>query len=158
MAKRQCKGKTKKGTPCKAAPLKDSDFCLAHADEETRESTGFGGSQPGAGRPRQPRAIEVIRERIEQDIEQVVGPLFEALEAERGVVVGAGENATLEMVADWSVRLSAIRELLDRGYGKPRQTIAHTGVEDGPPIGVELSSDLADAAHEFLDRVRRGRG
>ena len=41
-----------------------------------------------------------------------------------------------------SARLSAIGMLLDRAYGKPRQTLEHTG-EDGGPIQVTIAGDDA---------------
>ena len=91
MSKRACHGTTKAGKPCKAAPLHDSDYCLAHTDEETRLSTGFGA--PGTGRPRNPRAVDVLKERIEAGIDEVLKPLWDALTAERAVVVGNGPGA-----------------------------------------------------------------
>lgn len=143
MAKRTCKGTTKKGTPCKARPLHDGDFCLAHADEETRESAGFGGAQEGAGRPARPRVVDVIRERIEADVEKVISVLEEALEATRPVVVGSGEHAEVEMVTDYVVRIHAARELLDRAYGKPKQQTEVTGA-DGGPVQTTTDVDIAD--------------
>ena len=41
-----------------------------------------------------------------------------------------------------SARLSAIGMLLDRAYGKPKQTLEHTG-EDGGPIQVTIAGDDA---------------
>jgi hypothetical protein len=41
-----------------------------------------------------------------------------------------------------SARLSAIGMLLDRAYGKPKQTLEHTG-EDGGPIEVTIAGDDA---------------
>jgi hypothetical protein len=49
---RSRRAKAKTGEPCRAAPLKDSDFCLAHSNEITRESTGFIAANGKAGRPR----------------------------------------------------------------------------------------------------------
>lgn len=129
-----CTATTKSGQPCKARPLKDQDTCLAHADKKTRDATGFAIT---GGRPPNPRAVDVLRERIEQDIDKVLNPLWDALDADRGVVVGNGPSAHVDYVPDFSARIAAARELLDRGYGKPKQTSEVSG-----SLGVTLA-DLA---------------
>ena len=49
------------------------------------------------------------------------------------------------------VRLSACREILDRAYGKARQSVEHTGPDSGPVIGKELSDrELARRIVFFL--------
>lgn len=122
MAKRDCKGDTRSGKPCKAAPLKGSDYCLAHADEKTRVATGFGAKDAGNGRPRKPRVVDVILARIEDKVDEVFDVLWEAAHAQRAVVVGSGPTAFVEMVPDHPTRIAAARELLDRGYGRPHQS------------------------------------
>jgi hypothetical protein len=77
--KRTCTGTTKKGAPCKAAPLKGQRTCLAHADEKTRDFTGFGGTQPGAGRPRLPRVHERMAAWMDEHLEEVFAPYREAI-------------------------------------------------------------------------------
>lgn len=52
----------------------------------------------------------------------MLAPLFDALEASRWVVVGTGPTAHVEMVEDVPVRLAAVRELLDRAYGRAHST------------------------------------
>lgn len=135
MAKRQCKGETKAGKPCKAAPLHDGEYCSAHdpnLPDETRFGSPVQAGRAGASpKPHRQRVVDVIRERIEEHIDDVLRPLFEALDADRGVVVGSGENAMLEHVPDWDARLRAVREVLDRAYGRPKQALEHTGPEGG---------------------------
>jgi hypothetical protein len=65
--------------------------------------------------------VDVIREDIERRIGSINEALREAMQAERPVVVGNGPVARMEMVPDWPTRIMAMRELLDRGYGRPRQ-------------------------------------
>ncbi|MCA1572668.1 MAG: hypothetical protein LC798_20710, partial [Chloroflexi bacterium] len=130
--KHGCTGTTRKGEPCGAWPLKDRDVCLAHSDLETRASVRFGGVQPGGGRPKNPRAVDVLRERIEQNIDRWLAPIEEALAAERGIVVGMGEDASLEFIPDHAIRLRAAAEGFDRVYGKPKQAIEQSGPEGGP--------------------------
>jgi hypothetical protein len=131
VSERACNGTNKIREPCSANPLKpgtviegvsvSGDYCRQH-DPNLPESARMGGAQPGAGRPRKPRAVDVLRERIEQDIDRVLNPLWEALEATQGVVVGTGPTATLEVVPDYRTRIAAVRELLDRGYGRAKTT------------------------------------
>ena len=120
--KRQCKGTNKAGKPCKAGPMKASDYCVIHAQDNGEIERVFGGKQPGAGRPRKPREIDVIRESIEANVGAIDRLLQEAEQAERAVVVGNGPSAELIMVPDWPTRIVAARERLDRGYGRPHQS------------------------------------
>ncbi|HWT24524.1 MAG TPA: hypothetical protein VN213_13545 [Solirubrobacteraceae bacterium] len=78
-------------------------------------------------------------------MEPVIAALIDALIAERGVVVGSGDDATVEFVADHAIRIAAARELLDRAYGKPRQATEVTG-PDGGPITLTVPTDGADRA------------
>jgi hypothetical protein len=104
--------------------------------------------------------IDVIRERIEDDMEPVISALLDALTADRGVVVGQGENATVEFVPDHDARIKAARELLDRAYGKARQALEVTG-EDGRQIELanagldlrKLSDDELEALQQLVDRA-----
>ena len=162
MAKRRCKGKTKAGRRCRAYPLGGSEFCSAH-DPLRPAETRFGdpvqaaaaGSVGGTAGKR-PRAVDVMRERLEQQMDAVLAPYFSAI-SEAVVVVKYEGNAIASNVPDLEARQRAAERVLDRVYGKPSQTIAHTGVEDGPPIALELDASVADAAHEFLNRVRQQR-
>src|SRR4051794_8466010 len=115
---RSCSGTTKKGAPCKATPRRDTGRCNAHSPKEVQESAGFGGAQEGAGRPRLPRPHEVLRERVEARVDELVEAYFDALEAEKVVVVGSGEFAEAEKHPDHALRLKAADALLDRVYGK----------------------------------------
>jgi hypothetical protein len=152
--KRKCAGTTKKGTPCRASCLTDRDTCLAHADAETRKSMQFIGGGPGSGRPKNPRAVDVLRERIEQDIDRVLNPLWDALDATSGVAVGNGPGATVEIMPDFRTRIAAARELLDRGYGKATQAVEMSGPEGGPVV-TSLITDpgLAGEARALLRRA-----
>jgi hypothetical protein len=98
--------------------MTDSDVCLAHADEKQRVSTGFG---VNGGRPRKLRAIDVLRERVEAEIDKWLKPLEDGLTAERAIVVGDGSHARLEFAPDMPVRLKAAQMALDRVYGRPAQ-------------------------------------
>lgn len=67
--------------------------------------------------------------------------LVDALEAERSIVVGGGDNAYIEQVPDVDMRVKAANAILDRVYGKPT---AYVAGEDGGPaiVAVDLASML----------------
>lgn len=87
-AKRTCKGKTKKGKPCGAAPLKpgtvldgvsvSGNFCRQH-DPDLPDSARIGGAQPGAGRPRVPTTTEVLRQIVTDHAVEILRPHFRVL-------------------------------------------------------------------------------
>jgi len=141
---KRCTSTTKRGKPCKAQPLKGTSKCISHTDREAQERVGFGGSQPGAGRPAKPKAIDMLRERIEQDIDKWLAPFEESLQAGRGLVVGTGPNAWVETVPDYPTRLRAAAEALDRVYGRPAQS--HNVVKTE-------RSELDAEIEELLDRM-----
>lgn len=143
--KRRCKGTTRAGKACSAYPLTDSDFCLAHSDEERRASVGFTGEAGKlGGRPRKPRVVDVLREKVEDEIEEWLEPLYEARKATKHVVVGNGPTAHVEEVPDIPTRLAATREVIDRTHGKARQSVELSGADGGP---VKLTfAELAEAA------------
>jgi hypothetical protein len=143
----------KTGNPCRAWPLRGTDRCLAHTDQVSRGSTRFGGPQPGGGRPRKPRVVDVLREQVEDRAEEVLAPLWDGLTAERAIVVGSGESAELQAAPDMPTRLAAARELLDRAYGRPMQATEVSGPDGGPvQILDALSPDGRKAMRDVLAR------
>jgi hypothetical protein len=156
MPDRACTGTSKGGTPCRAAPLKDRDVCLAHSDVVTRGSVGF---TPEAGhlggRPRVPRATDLQRELVERYSWAVVRPYFRALgldlnddgtveRLKRGAIyvgrdkAGGVHRSTIE---DLGAQMRAAEMLLDRVFGRPRQALEHTGAGGGP---IELQAGELD--------------
>jgi hypothetical protein len=137
--KRVCEASNTKGDPCGANPLKpgtiiegvavSGDYCRQH-DQDLPDFARIGGAQPGAGRPRKPRVVDVILASITERAAEIDAGLWEATKAERAVVVGSGESARVEMVPDWPTRLAAYRELMDRGHGRPRQVAEVTVIND----------------------------
>jgi hypothetical protein len=164
MAKRACKGTTTKGKPCGAVPLKPGtlidgvtvtgEWCRQH-DLNLPDSARIGGATQGAGRPPKPRVIDVILASITERAGEIDAGLWEATKAERGVVVGSGENAALEMVPDWPTRLAAYRELMDRGHGRPRQVAEVTVINDAL---LEQKVREWEAAADERDRERGSAG
>jgi hypothetical protein len=160
---RRCSGTTRAGEPCRAAPLKGRETCSSH-DPLSPAETRFGSTQQasragarGGAAGRRPRVVDVIRERIEEEIEPVISALVDALTADRGVVVGQGESASVEFVPDHDARIKAARELLDRAYGRARQALEVTG-EDGAPVALEDARhglDLRKLSDQELDELQQ---
>lgn len=142
--KRKCQGTTKAGNACKSPPLKDHDFCLAHAPADVREKAGFIAANGKGGRKPNPTPLGTLRDRVEGEIDKWLAPYEEGLQAVQAVVVGNGPTATLEVVPDYKTRMRASDAVLDRIYGRPKQTTELTGEGGGPIETRELIPSDAD--------------
>lgn len=172
--KRKCHGKNQQGKPCGAPPFKpgtivkgikvSGKWCSRH-DEDLPENARIGGAQPGAGRPRKPRVVDVMREKLEENIDLMIDPyLQQALQAVNRIpkVIDpkTGEITEWEEIPDYKARIAAVEKLLDRGYGKPGQALELTG-RDGNPIEVDALAftdpTVRKAADEYARRVGNAR-
>ncbi len=92
-----------------------------------------GGVRVGAGRKRgrPDRATVEQKEGIEAEARKYCGDALKAL-------VDICKNGESE-----SARVTAANGLLDRGYGKPRQAVEHTG-EGGGPLLVAVTHEVID--------------
>jgi hypothetical protein len=164
MAKRSCKGTTKAGKPCKAHPLTGKDYCSAH-DPSAPDGTRFGSPSQaseagklGGAAGRKPRVVDVMRERVEAKIDEVLAPYFDTLEKAMLHATSDGE-VKLSEHPDLSARVAAAEKLLDRVYGKPMQTTALTG-SDGGAIRVEdvfLDPKVRESLHAVVERAGAAR-
>jgi hypothetical protein len=166
-----CKGKTKKGTRCKAHPLKGTDHCLAHSDADTRASVGF---TPEAGhlggRPPLPRPTETARRLIEANQAAVLRPHFRvlgydvvetpdglelaALDGGGAKVYGTEQRTGRVVVSEYDdlgAHVTASEKLQDRVYGRPKQATEITGPEGGP---VQFETDLSKLSADELRAFR----
>lgn len=155
MTKRSCQGTNKAGKPCNGNPLKGGDYCLAHADEQTRASVGFGGSRAGAlgGRPSLPKPTELARELIERNVVAVLRPHFKALGVmlnddgttgpldHGAILTGEAKDGTVvpSTIEDLGAQIAAAEKLLDRIYGRPKQQTEVSGPDGGPVTVTDLS-------------------
>lgn len=169
----RCTAQTKRGTNCKAARLKGKNFCSAH-DPEASPSTRFGSraqaSEAGklGGRPKNPRVVDVLRERFEARADEFLDALEQGLKAEQAYTVGFGEYAHVEMVPDYRTRLKALEVAFDRVYGRPAQAVELTGKDGGPVEHVTLPTDgdwkrdalaaMGDVAGELVGANGNGNG
>ena len=110
MSDRRCHATNRAGDPCAANPLRDGQFCSAH-DPHLPAGARFGSSEQAAQaatgvRRRPPSVIELLRERVEAEAEAILAPYFEALAQGEGV----------------EQRMRAAERLLDRVFGRPKQS------------------------------------
>ncbi len=112
---RRCHATNRAGDPCAANPLRDGQFCSAH-DPHLPADARFGSSEQAAQaatgvRRRPPSVIELLRERVEAEAEAILAPYFEALARGEGV----------------EQRMRAAERLLDRVFGRPKQSAELSG-------------------------------
>ena len=98
--------------------MRDSHLCVAHARAKglAKVPQGFGGPQPGSGRPKSTTFRDELHERVEADVDRWVAPIEAALSAvdERGA-------------PDHRVRLQAVREVREFLEGRPKQATELSG-------------------------------
>lgn len=169
--RRACQGTTRTGTPCTVPPLTatgaatlglpehDQPWCRAH-HPDLPASARFGSRAQAraagrqGGRPRVPRVVDILKERLEADADEWIRALKDALGAEMPYTVGYGEDAYVEFVPDHRTRLKAIEIALDRAYGRPRQQTEVSGPEGGP-VQVEAPPDAAARSVRAVQLLQR---
>jgi hypothetical protein len=164
-------GVTVQGKHCRAhdPDLPDSARFGSHA--QAREAAKLG------GRPPNPKPSEVMRRLVEEHVETVIAPHFRTLgyKLERNE---AGELTIVEDPAggakiygeskegdinvtdhdDLGAHIAAAEKLLDRVYGRPKQSTELTGAEGGPVEIVPVTREKAKAVSGILDGVGAGGG
>ncbi len=138
MRDRHCEGTNRAGQPCRAAPLRDGQWCSAH-EPKLPAAIRFGSSEQAAGAAtgvdrHNPSVTEQMRERVEAEAEAIIAPYFEALEAGQ----------------DIEQRMRAAERLLDRVYGRPKQSTQPGGRATDRTETYDLSSELDKALEEML--------
>jgi len=169
-----------KGEPCGAYPRAGKTTCMGHADKAEQESAGFGGSQPGAGRPPLPSPSQVARELIEENVAIILRPHFRALgydveTGDQGVVLIPLEGGGAKLYGesregivkasdheDLGAQMAAADKLLDRIYGRPKQATELSGPGGGgiPVTGAAIpdESDWHEAVLRLGGQVANGNG
>lgn len=156
MPPRNCKGTSKRtGEPCKAAPMKDADYCSTHNPDLPAE-TRFGSPQQareaatGVQR-RYPRLREVMAQKIEENADRILDAQIEALDATRAVVVGEGDDAYVEHHPDYLTRLRGGDTLLSRALGRPGQSLDITSESRSITLALDATDpETRTALHDFL--------
>ena len=113
------------------------------ATEKVSGKSRMGGARPGAGRPKGRKSAKTLE--IEAKAKEYAGDALRAL-----------AHVALKSKSD-SARVSAATALLDRGYGRPRQAVEHSG-GDGPPIavGIVRVPAIAETPEEWAERFGGG--
>lgn len=88
-----------------------------------------GGARPGAGRPKGRKNRRTLE--IEAAAKKYANDALKAL-------VEVAKTGSTE-----GARVSAAVALLDRGYGRPRQALEHTG-EQGGPLQIAITHEVID--------------
>lgn len=134
--------------------------CLGHLmalsdHDQLHERHGFRPNSTGGGRPPKPSAIEVLRHKVEQEygIDAVLKPYFEALTKANLFATYQGE-VNVSPHPDVGARIEAAEKLLDRVYGKPKQTTEVSGPGGGPvTVDVPNADERQAAIAELLRRA-----
>lgn len=167
-----CKAKTKAGKRCQRWPMQGSEYCnTAGHDPEALASVGFGSHAQAreagiqGGRPRLKRPTEIAQQLIEDNIAVILRPHFRTLgfdveitgegelrltESEDGgaKIYGESKDGVIRVSAldDLGAMIAAAERLLDRVYGKPKQSTELTGADGGPiehdHIGIPSDADF----------------
>lgn len=181
------KGKPCDANPLKAGTVIEGvtvkgKHCRAH-DPDLPPSARFGSRAHArenglkGGRPAMPKPTEVMRNLIEEGIEAIIAPYFRTL----GLKLEAGEDGRLHPVVDptggakifgeskegeinmtnfddLGAHIAAAEKLLDRVYGKPKQSTELTGAEGGAVEIVPVSRDKVDAVAKMRAAIGLGAG
>lgn len=102
---------------------------MSEAAEKNQSKSKRGGARPGSGRPKGRKSAKTLE--IEAAAREYRDDALKAL----AHVMAESEND--------SARVSAANSLLDRGFGKPRQAVEHTG-EAGGPIDIAVTHEVID--------------
>lgn len=158
--RRRCKGKTKAGKRCSRAPLTDQDYCIAHAQRKEKDSRGFGGAQPGSGRPRKPTVTALLQERAAGRAD-VIDALYERGMTGLKLVAKYEGEVHVSDVDDVVGMIGIVERYLDRTEGKPSQSLnVHADIdasEAAQPVSI-VAVDASDPeirrlAHDLVKRL-----
>lgn len=179
MGKRKCTGTVKsgprKGQRCGAWAMKGHLVCLGHADQKTRETMRFGGAQPGAGRPKKLKPMDIEREVMERYVLAWMRPYWRALGFDVGIaddgslyltelpeggakIYGESKEGDINMTEydDLGAQITAAEKLRDRVFGRPKQTTEISG-PGGGKIEVDVTQEaVQDARDAFLASFPQG--
>ncbi|HET7053661.1 MAG TPA: hypothetical protein VFI09_07085 [Solirubrobacterales bacterium] len=138
--KRRCTARTKAGAQCRNGALPGQLVCLSHADRKIKKSAGFGGAQPGSGRPRKLKPAEVEQRLMENYAIAWMRPYWKILgfdvhidddgelvltERPEGGAKLYGTSAKDGTVCvseheDLGAQMAAAEKLRDRVFGRPK--------------------------------------
>lgn len=100
--------------------------------KETKRKSNRGGARPGAGR--KPKAVTELKQALIEKLAPSTGdPRTDAAEYAFRLFERTMRDTD---GADLGTRLECAKEVMNRVWGKPAQSVKHSGDEDGAPIRV----------------------
>lgn len=182
----KCKGKTLKGAKCRSFAIPDNDgFCGMHGPRaaEIKQKTADGTRIAATiRRQKQPKPHELMRQVIESNPLLFMKPHLDALgiriefiedednpELVHPVAIPSGDGAVLYGVSkdgdviisthkDIEAQQKAAERLMDRVYGKPKQTNIVVGPHDDAAKDPELVPFDAERQNEIANILREATG
>lgn len=175
--RRNCAATNKAGNPCRAAPLKGQDHCLAHGNrpDPYRFGSPEWSARAGASdKPRVPNVMEAARALVEAHAMIMLKPYLRALGFEvddmgdllldeqgrpqmgiGAVHVGRDKEGGVfaSNVEDLASQVVVVERLLDRLYGKPKQATEISGPDGGPIEQVTRRPDLSGLSADQLAQL-----
>lgn len=165
-----CEGLTKAGIPCHMPARKGEDFCGNHHPDPEIRAWQQRKSGLSPGKPRVKRFTELQREVVESALQEFMRPYMETLGLkinfdEEGAasverlpgggakVVGMSKDGDVNLsdVEDLGAQVKAVESMMDRIYGKARQSHEVTGAGGGPvEVSVPQSMDRAAQVAKVL--------
>jgi hypothetical protein len=170
-----CTGVTEQGTTCQSKHVNGSDYCMWHMEKAELKRLGIRDPREAVRVAPVLKAPEMLRQIMETHVEQIVRPYFEGLgikligydeetgspiveEIEGGglKLYGESKDGDIEMsnYPDIVGRVAIAEKLLDRVYGKPKQS---TTIEGGVnPIRIQpvRTGDRAMEVASILAQAR----
>ena len=107
-------------------------------ENQKNQRQGRGGRRPGAGRPRGSNGAKTLELRVSA--------------GEHAVAAIAALVNVMQHGRSESARVAAAIALLDRAYGKPRQSLEHSG-PGGQPIALKAQVDPTDVRARIRARL-----
>lgn len=145
----KCSRLTNAGNPCQmtsaVVTIRGKRYklktCVMHAPEAIKKELGVHyTSARNQGRKKKKTALDLVRERIEEEAERYLQPLEDAMVALKAVVVGNGSSAHLEYTEDLALRVDTAFKILDRVYGRPKQITELSGI-NGDAMEIKVPND-----------------
>jgi hypothetical protein len=117
---KRCFATKRSGEPCNAIGVLDSGYCFHH--DPDRRAEAHAARVKGGEATRKPKATETLREMVEADIEAWLKPYVVARES-----------------GDPALAMKASDTVLDRVYGRAKQSSEISGPDGGPLTIEELA-------------------
>jgi hypothetical protein len=166
MSKIDCRATSKTGNPCKASAWANG-YCIAHQPEEVRKKAGHkSGTREGGGQRDPLRVPELAKRIVEANAAAILYPYVRAMGLKlmrhkltgeivavpdprgRAKLYGTSKDGRIVMsnYEDLAAMVAVAEKLIDRVYGRPKQSLTVAGDGDGSPVTVAVAGDKGRAS------------